>query len=450
MFLVAMSVFVACTALFMWSLYSYFSQVHQTEEREATAYVAAAVEAGGLAFLENNLPEDSANRITWIAQDGTVLFDNVAKAEKLENHADREEVQQAMKTGEGESTRYSSTLSRKTTNYALRLDDGTILRLSGTQYTVVSLLVSQFQALVAVLVLAVGLSGFLAYRVSESIIEPINRISLENPDERDVYPELRPLVRRISGQNRQIQYQMEALRQAHKQQDALRREFTANVSHELKTPLTSISGYAEIIREGVAQPEDVKGFAGKIYEEAHRLIALVEDIIRLSQLESREVAYEKETVSLYGICERVIARLEHAAQRRGITFTLTGTQGSFWGVDQVVDEIVYNLCDNAIKYNQEKGQVNVQVTETPEQVTLTVADTGIGIPAGEVDRVFERFYRVDKSHSRAVGGTGLGLSIVKHGAAYHRANIQINSTVGEGTAISVYFPKSETSAQNRS
>ena len=216
MFLVAMSVFVACTALFMWSLYSYFSEERQSEQREETAYVAAAVEEGGKDFLQTKLPKDSANRITWIDRDGTVLFDSVAKAEDMENHADRDEVQQAMKTGEGESTRYSSTLSRKTTNYALRLDDGTILRLSGTQYTVVSLLVSQFQALVAVLVLAVGLAAFLAYRVSESIIEPINHISLENPDERDVYPELRPLVRRISGQNKQIQYQMEALRQAHK------------------------------------------------------------------------------------------------------------------------------------------------------------------------------------------------------------------------------------------
>lgn len=442
MFLVAMSVFVACTALFMWSLYSYFSEERQSEQREETAYVAAAVEEGGKDFLQTKLPKDSANRITWIDRDGTVLFDSVAKAEDMENHADRDEVQQAMKTGEGESTRYSSTLSRKTTNYALRLDDGTILRLSGTQYTVVSLLVSQFQALVAVLVLAVGLAAFLAYRMSESIIEPINHISLENPDERDVYPELRPLVRRISGQNKQIQYQMEALRQAHKQQDEMRREFTANVSHELKTPLTSISGYAEIIREGVAQPEDVKGFAGKIYDEAHRLMALVEDIIRLSQLESREVAYEKEQVELLGICKRVVTRLEHAAQRRGITFHLAGTTGTFWGVDQVVDEIVYNLCDNAIKYNKENGQVNVLVSETQEQVVLTVEDTGIGIPADEVDRIFERFYRVDKSHSRAVGGTGLGLSIVKHGAAYHKAKIEVNSTVGQGTAISVIFPKS--------
>ena len=441
LFLVAMAVFVACTALFMWSLYSYFSEVHQTEEREEAAYVAAAVEADGMAFLRHHLPKDSTSRVTWIAQDGTVLFDSVAKAEELENHADREEVRQAMESGIGESARYSDTLSRKTTNVALRLKDGTVLRLSGTQYTMVSLLVSQFQALVAVLVLAVALSGFLAYRVSQSIIDPINRISLENPDERDVYPELRPLVRRISGQNRQIQYQMEALRQAHKQQDELRREFTANVSHELKTPLTSISGYAELIREGVAQPADVKGFAGKIYDEAHRLVDLVEDIIRLSQLEGKETAYEKEQVVLYSICQRVITRLEHAAQRRGVTFTLTGAKGTFWGVDKVVDEIVYNLCDNAIKYNQENGAVHVLVTETQAQVILTVEDTGIGIPAGEIERVFERFYRVDKSHSRAVGGTGLGLSIVKHGAAYHKAKIEVNSIVGAGTTISVLFPK---------
>ena len=444
MFLVAMSVFVACTALFMWSLYSYFSEARQNEQREETAYVAAAVEEGGEAVLQTKLPKDSANRITWIDRDGTVLFDSVAKAEDMENHADRDEVQQAMKTGEGESTRYSSTLSRKTTNYALRLDDGTILRLSGTQYTVVSLLVSQFQVLVAVLVLAVGLAAFLAYRVSESIIEPINHISLENPDERDVYPELRPLVRRISGQNKQIQYQMEALRQAHKQQDEMRREFTANVSHELKTPLTSISGYAEIIREGMVRSEDVSRFAGKIYEEAQRLMTLVEDILNLSHLDEGAPGQERcQGIDLYALCQRALASLDEAARQRAITLTLTGGHYTVDGAEKLLSEIIFNLCDNAIKYNQDSGAVKVSVTKEEGFVVLTVQDTGIGIPAGETDRVFERFYRVDKSHSKKIGGTGLGLSIVKHAAAYHDARIQLDSQLGHGTRVRVLFHPSQ-------
>lgn len=440
LFLVAMAVFVACTTLTMCSLYSYFSEERMTSQKEEAAYIAAAVEEGGEGFLKRYFPE-SSTRVTWIDRDGTVLYDSTAQAETMENHASREEVKQALETGKGESSRYSNTLSQKTTNYAIRLKDGTVVRISGTQYTMVSLIVEQFYGMVAVLVLAVALSAALAFRASKSIVEPINGINLENPDERDVYPELKPLIRRIGGQNRQIQFQMQALRQAHKQQDTLRREFTANVSHELKTPLTSISGYAEIIREGVAKPEDVTRFAGKIYDEAQRLVALVEDIIRLSRLESRETVYEKREVVLYEISQRVLARLEHAAQRQEVTLELTGTMGVFWGVEQVAEEIVFNLCDNAIKYNRPGGRVSVSITETEQQVTVEVKDTGIGIPDDETERIFERFYRVDKSHSRAVGGTGLGLSIVKHGAAYHDAKIKIHSTVGVGTAISVTFPK---------
>lgn len=439
-FLVAMAVFVSCFALTMCSLYSYFSAEHVSEMKSEANYVAAAVEGNGISFLKHRRASTTI-RITWIDTDGRVIYDSVADPKKMENHKDRAEVKEAMETGTGESSRYSSTLSEKTTNYAVRLKDGTVIRISGTQYTAVTLIIGMFYSMVAVLILAIVLSVLLASRVSKSVIDPINRIDLESPDERDVYPELQPLVGRINGQNRQLQRQMEELKLEHDRQDAMRREFTANVSHELKTPLTSISGYAEIIREGVAKPEDVKRFAGKIYDEAQRLIHLVGDIIQLSQLEGKELQPQKIEIDLYEACQEVLAHLEHAARKRNIHFTLDGTHGTLQGLEQIIDEIVYNLCDNAIKYNKENGTVIVSVMEDPGWVTLKVADSGIGIPSSELDRIFERFYRVDKSHSKEVGGTGLGLSIVKHGAAYHNAKIEVESEVGKGTAVSIRFPK---------
>ena len=439
-FLVAMAVFVSCIALTLCSLYSYFSAEHDAEIEDEASYVAAAVEENGIAFLQRR-QSSGTSRVTWIDTDGTVLYDSVADPSEMGNHRDRKEVQQAMAEGSGESSRYSDTLSKKTTNYAIRLNDGTVIRVSSTQYTAMSLIVGMFYSMVAVLLLAILLSLFLAARVSRSVTEPINRIDLESPDERDVYPELQPLVRRINGQNRQIQRQMNELRLEHAKQDAMRREFTANVSHELKTPLTSISGYAEIIREGLAKPEDISRFSGKIYDEAQRLITLVGDIIQLSQLEGKELQPQKAEIDLYETCAGVISNLEHAARQHNIRFILQGTHAVFWGLEQIIDEIVYNLCDNAIKYNRENGAVTVSVTDEPGWAVLEVADTGIGIPSAELDRIFERFYRVDKSHSKEVGGTGLGLSIVKHGAAYHNASIQVESEVGKGTVISIRFPK---------
>lgn len=439
-FLVAMAVFVACFALTMCSLYSYFSAAHNSQIKEEANYVAAAVEEDGISFLRYRRTS-STTRVTWIDTDGTVLYDSVANAATMENHRNREEVKEAMSQGVGESSRYSNTLSVKTSNYAIRLKDGTVIRVSATQYTAVTLILGMFYSMVAVLILAILLSVFFASRVSKRVTEPINQIDLESPDDRDVYPELKPLVRRINGQNRQIQQQMEELKLEHDKQDAMRREFTANVSHELKTPLTSISGYAEIIREGVAKPEDIKRFSGKIYDEAQRLITLVGDIIQLSQLEAKELQPAKTEVDLYETCEGVLAHLEHAARKRNIQFKLQGVHGTLLGLAQIIDEIVYNLCDNAVKYNKENGTVTVSVSQEPGWVTLEVADSGIGIPSAELDRIFERFYRVDKSHSREVGGTGLGLSIVKHGAMYHNANIQVQSEVGRGTVVSVRFPK---------
>ena len=448
MFLVAMSVFVACTALFMWSLYSYFTEARQSEQREETAYAAAAVEEGGKTFLQTKLPKDSANRITWIDRDGTVLFDSVAKAEDMENHADRDEVKQAMETGEGESTRYSSTLSRKTTNYALRLDDGTILRLSGTQYTVVSLLVSQFQALVAVLVLAVGLSAFLAYRVSESIIEPINRISLENPDERDVYPELRPLVRRIGGQNKQIQYQMEALRQAHKQQDELRREFTANVSHELKTPLTVISGYAQLTNWQLAQGQADQGMQDHmtvVSSEAQRLSALVSELIELSKGGGRETQTELiELPSLFEAAAKVCQPLLDKRQNRlvctgGAGLCISGNRG-------MLLQLLINLTMNANKHTQ-GGTITYRASLLPgrgnlalDTVCLLVEDTGEGIPEERIPYIFDKGYSGD-------GGSGIGLYICQDVVKYHGGTLTLASTGPGGTTFRILLPHTPEAAQ---
>ena len=298
-----------------------------------------------------------------------------------------------------------------------------------------------FTPLLISLVLALVLSLAMAGVISGIPTRSVRHIDVSRPDERDVEEELKPLVRRLADQNRQILSQMEALEQEHQQQDKMRREFTANVSHELKTPLTSISGFAELLRDGLVRPEDQQRFAGKIYDEAQRLIVLVGDIIRLSRLEDQPLQ-KQEPVSLRETARQVLQQLQHAAQKQGLQISLQGEEGWILGVPQVVEEILYNLCDNAVKYNRSDGSVTVEVSEQEDTVSVSVADTGIGIPEEEQTRIFERFYRVDKSHSRDVGGTGLGLSIVKHGVASHNARLQVESHLGSGTVITVVFPKS--------
>jgi two-component system phosphate regulon sensor histidine kinase PhoR len=357
----------------------------------------------------------------------------------MENHSGREEFREALTGGTGESIRYSTTVSQRTVYYAIRLEDGTVLRISRTQQTVLSLVMGIKWYAAGVLILAVVLSAFLAGKVSKAIVKPINSIDLESPDESSVYDELKPLVRRINYQNAQLQRQMVELKEEHENQDSMRREFTANVSHELKTPLTSISGYAEIIRDGVVKQEDIRRFSGKIYDEAQRLIILVEDIIKLSQLEGNNWSLEKTHVNLYELCQEVLSRLEPVAERRGIMLSLTGDRCSILGSKKVLDEMVFNICDNAIKYNKEKGIVNISIHNKKDKIELIVDDTGIGIPENEIGRVFERFYRVNKSHSKEVGGTGLGLAIVKHGAACHHASVSIKSKLGEGTTVKIEF-----------
>lgn len=430
--LVAVTVLLASLALIVGVLHEHF-EVRVTEELgRATAYIAHAVENEGLAYLEEGLPGD--DRVTWVAADGTVLFDNREKASAMANHADRAEIAVAMERGWGTATRRSDTLSQQTVYYALRLADGSVMRLAATQYSVWMLVLQALRPVILVVLLAVGLAMWLAGRLSRQLVRPINAIDLSDPRDEDTYEELSPLLSRIRSQNRQLQKQMEELRA----QDAMRREFTANVSHELKTPLTSIVGTAEIMENGLVRPEDVPHFAGNIYREANRLIGLVNDIIKLSRLEEGSPTARWETVDLRQVVEAIRDQLSFAAARREVTLTLRGGSVMARGIPQVVEEVLYNLCDNAIAYNRTGGSVTVTVEDTPEGGRVTVTDTGIGIPREVQDRVFERFYQVDHSHGS--GGTGLGLSIVKHGAAYLGARVELESEEGKGSTFTVLFP----------
>ena len=275
--------------------------------------------------------------------------------------------------------------------------------------------------------------------ITKRIVNPINNIDMENPDSTPLSEEFSPLIEKIKGQNTRILTQMEQLNRDHQSRDKLRREFTANVSHELKTPLTSISGYAEIIRDGIAKPEDTVRFAGKIYDESQRLITLVSDIIKLSRLEEADIEIKHENIDLYVLSESVVTRLEAIARKRNISFSVTGDRCQISGVRHIIEEMIYNLCDNAVKYNKDNGKVKIRIRQCIDGVELSVTDTGIGIPQNEVGRIFERFYRVDKSHSKEIGGTGLGLSIVKHGAIFHNASITVDSKLKKGTTIKILF-----------
>lgn len=307
------------------------------------------------------------------------------------------------------------------------------------EVNVVDIIIELKYQLLVMFLASAGLAVVISRLIYNSVIRPINEINIENPDDEVVFDEIRPLVDRINAQNRQIKQQMDELKTENEKQNKLRREFTANVSHELKTPLTSISGYAEIMRNGVAKAEDINRFSGIIYDETQRLINLVGDIINLSKLEEKEVLHEKKMVDLMEISQNVISRLLPVAEKRGITFKIDGTAEKVYGVASIIDEVIYNLCDNAIKYNKDNGFVMINIQNVDSVAEFSVTDTGIGIPKMELDRVFERFYRVDKSHSRKIGGTGLGLSIVKHGVSYHGGEVSIKSELGSGTSIKIRF-----------
>lgn len=528
-------------------LYRYFDSQLSEEVKNEAEYLAAAVESYGLDVLQD-LPE-SAERVTLVASDGTVLFDNYFDAAAMGSHADREEIQGALQSGAAQTLRRSDTYRKQMVYYAIRLSSGNILRISTTRYTAAAVLTSMIQPFLWIAFAILMLSGLLAAQVSHKIVEPLNQLDLEQPEDNESYVEIAPLLTKISWQKKTIQEQLE---QAKKQQEEfaqitenmqeglllldyrgdilssnrsamrilgisptaklfegsqrqnvialnrsesfckavdrvltgehqelileldggycqmtgnpvlhdgkveggvllfvdvtqqyqnekLRREFTANVSHELKTPLTSISGYAEIMKDGLVRPEDVPQFAGKIFSESQRLITLVGDIIKISQLDEDMLPYEKEPVDLYELSEEIVSRLQERADQKGITMTLSGQPTQVMTVRKIADEVIYNLCDNAIKYNQPQGRVEISVEPGAEQVRLSVRDTGIGISPADQRRVFERFYRVDKSHSRQIGGTGLGLSIVKHGAAYLGVKVELESTLGQGSCFSLIW-----------
>ena len=407
-FLSAMAVFLICVTVFAALLYVNMNDVTRQTLDVQAQLAAQTVETGGLAALEQLSLEDC--RIRWLSPEGEVLYDS---APQLHTAATQQ----------------------------VPLADGSALEVSNVGYTLFQLLLQSFTPLLFVAALAAVLSALLATRAAKALTEPLNRIDFIHPDERDVDEELKPLVRRLAEQNRQILSQMEDLGREHDRQDRLRREFTANVSHELKTPLTSINGFAELIRDGLVRPEDVQRFAGKICDEARRLMDLVGDILRLSRLEERGRDLAMEPLSLREEARLVKEQLTGLALRRGVTVTLAGSEGQIVASKKIVAEILHNLTDNAIQYNRPGGSVTITVSESRDTATVVVQDTGIGIPKEELPRIFERFYRVDKSHSRELGGTGLGLSIVKHGAVCLGAQLRVESDLGVGTTITVQFPK---------
>ncbi len=539
-FLTVFLVLIATIALIMGILFHFFEVQIQTELENEAGYLSQAIEKEGIRFFDGF--KKQTNRVTLIDADGKVLFDSDAEAEKLDNHADREEINEALKNGTGKSIRYSQTLTEKTVNYAVKLSNNSILRISTTQYTVITVLLGMLQPILIVLVVALILTLVLSLKVSKAIIEPINQLDLESPENNVAYEELTPLLRKLAEQNQTIKEQLE---DAYKKQvefnlitgnmsegfllidkdasiltynsaalelfgitppvngnvlaicrakdfrdtisnalagakaeniimreeccynmianpvfekkevigaviiilditerekrETLRREFTANVSHELKTPLTSISGFAELMKEGDVSEDMVVDFSASIYEEAQRLITLVTDIIKISELDGKSIPFQSETIDLYELSEEIINRLKGQAEKRNITLNLIGDKTQIIGVRKILDEMFYNLLDNAIKYNKENGTVDFIINKAENDVTVWVRDTGIGIPIFHQSRVFERFYRVDKSHSKQIGGTGLGLAIVKHGAIYHHAETRLESVEGKGTTVTIRF-----------
>lgn len=433
-FLTALSILVTFFAASVVMYQKYNSYMRQDVKNESR-YLRYVLEYMGEEYLTQKAADITSSRVTIFQEDGTVAFDSKTDVSSMENHKDRPEVKAAQKKGEGEMVRISETLSEQTFYYAVELEDGKILRVGKTTDSVLTTLLSSFTLMGLLLIAVLGLAFAVVERQTKKLIDPINRLDLEHPLEHVEYEELRPLLNRVDEQNKQIAKQVEELKQA----EAVRREFSANVSHELKTPLMSISGYAEIMKNGMVRQEDVPEFAGRIYDEASRLTSLVKDIIEISKIDEKSGEMPFEQVDLQGLMEDICQNLTLPAKKKNITITSRGSNEEVYGVRHILYEMMYNLVDNAIRYNREGGYVNVFLIKENGQVCFGVEDNGIGIPKEEQERIFERFYRVDKSHSRKTGGTGLGLSIVKHGAALHHAEIQLKSEVEKGTRIEVWF-----------
>ena len=539
-YLVAISALLASALLFFGVMYRDYEDGAFARLRAEAAAIAQGLGAVGSDYFDSFAPDD---RVTWIAANGTVLYDSAAPAQLLESHAGREEIDQALQTGEAQTSRYSKTLLQRTFYYAKLLEDGTVLRVSCTQNSLPAMILMLLTPFLWVATLVLILCGVLSYRLARQITKPLNAINPDNPAPLPSYPELTPLFDKLREQNLTIGKQMNelqlrqreftaitenmregfllvdckmhvlssnhsalevlggrelkpgcllydaecsqeifdavdtALSGSHaellltidetswqvlanpvvasgqvagavvlfmditerEQRERLRREFSANVSHELKTPLTSISGFAELMKEGLVPPEKIPEFSGDIYKESLRLIGLVNDIIQLSRLDENSTQFQRAPVDLYDLCAQSIERLSTVAARQSVTLALTGEHAEIEGVEQLLKEMIYNLLDNAIKYNVPGGSVTASVRKSAGRTILSVSDTGIGIPYAHQPRVFERFYRVDKSHSKEVGGTGLGLSIVRHAAQYHGARLELKSQPGKGTTITVTF-----------
>ena len=539
-YLVAISALLASALLFFGVMYRDYEDGAFARLRAEAAAIAQGLGAAGSDYFDSFAPDD---RVTWIAANGTVLYDSAAPAQLLESHAGREEIDQALQTGEAQTSRYSKTLLQRTFYYAKLLEGGTVLRVSCTQNSLPAMILMLLTPFLWVATLVLILCGVLSYRLARQITKPLNAINPDNPAPLPSYPELTPLFDKLREQNRTIGKQMNelqlrqreftaitenmregfllvdckmhvlssnhsalevlgrrelkpgcllydaecrqeifdavdtALSGSHaellltidetswqvlanpvvasgqvagavvlfmdvterEQRERLRREFSANVSHELKTPLTSISGFAELMKEGLVPPEKIPEFSGDIYKESLRLIGLVNDIIQLSRLDENSTQFQRAPVDLYDLCAQSIERLSTVAARQSVTLELTGEHAEIMGVEQLLKEMIYNLLDNAIKYNVPGGSVTASVRKSAGRTILSVSDTGIGIPYAHQPRVFERFYRVDKSHSKEVGGTGLGLSIVRHAAQYHGARLELKSQPGKGTTITVTF-----------
>ena len=438
--LVLVSALLVSYGLIVGLLYSHFTNEQLDQLRNETRLASQAVMLGGLDFLDRLGNTDY--RITWITADGTILYDNEADTLIMENHLEREEIRDALRTGYGESRRYSSTLFERQLYTAQRLPDGTVLRLSITQTTIWNIFLRFLLPLGLILLFEVFMSLLLASRLSKRIVGPLNELNLDSPLEnsgQEAYAEIMPLLKRLDDQHKQLAKDREELEKA----SLIRQEFTANASHELKTPLHVISGYAELLESGMVPSEESRRlFAGKIRTESQRMSKLVEDIIDLSQLDGGGVGMTREHTDLYRIAVNAVESLEPTAADAGVTLRVSGESAVIYGVPQVLYSIIYNLCINAIHYSDRGGSALVTVRDLPGCAELSVSDNGIGIPAQDLDRIFERFYRVDKSHSKEVGGTGLGLSIVKHAAKVHDAEISVRSELGKGSIFTVKFPKS--------
>ena len=400
----------------------------EQETRQEANYIVKAIEISGTDYLKQMDEVEKNTRITLIDSAGDVLYDSTEDAVTLQNHKNRPEIKAAHKNGTGQEVRRSTTMSKEMFYYAKLLPDGNVLRVSKTMNTAFHTAIAILPVMALIALVALGFAYLLARQQVAKLIRPINELDLEEPLENEVYEELTPLLESIDKQNKE----KEAIAN-------MRKEFSANVSHELKTPLTSISGYAEIMKSGIVKPEDMPRFSEKIYNEARRLITLVEDIIKLSHLDEGKVELERQDVDFYELTREIISRLSPQASAKKVHMELTGESVIYNGVRQILDEMVYNICENAIKYNKEGGEIRVWVGNTLNGKKIIVTDTGIGIPKEQQERIFERFYRVDKSHSKEIGGTGLGLSIVKHGAILHNAKIHVDSELGKGTRMELTF-----------